>query len=295
MEIFVAKTAGFCFGVKRALEMALTALEETDSSRRSASWGSAGLYSLGPLIHNSRVVAELAEKGLKVINDLGEITGGKVVIRSHGVGPQVYQEAAARQIELIDATCPFVKNTQQLAGLLKEQDYQVIIFGESDHAEVKGVLDSIGQAALVISRAGEIDGVNLGPKVGVISQTTQDLNDFQRIIAGLINHTKELRVFNTICSATAKRQEEAAALSRQVGLMIVVGGKNSANTSRLVGISRNNHTMTVQVESAGELKAEWFKGVERVGVTAGASTPDEHIQEVVAQIKYLGGRIDSGE
>lgn len=285
MEIFVANTAGFCFGVKRALEMARTALEGPDSS----------LYSLGPLIHNPRVVAELAEKGLKVIDNLGEITGGKALIRSHGVGPQVYREAEAKQIDIIDATCPFVKNVQQLAGLLVEQNYQVIIFGEKDHAEVKGVLESIAGAALVINQLSEIDPGKLGPKLGVISQTTQDLNDFQRIIAELIHHTKELRVFNTICSATAKRQEEVALLSRQVDLMIVVGGKNSANTSRLVEISRNNQTVTVQVESADELHGEWFNGVKRVGVTAGASTPDEHIQEVVAQIKYLGGRIDSGD
>jgi small subunit ribosomal protein S1 len=290
LEIFVAKTAGFCFGVKRALEMVRTALGGPDSS-----CGSAQLYSLGPLIHNPRVVAELAAKGLKVIDNLGEIKEGKVVIRSHGVGPQIYREAAAKQIEIIDATCPFVKNVQQLAGLLVEQHYQVIIFGERDHAEVKGVLESIAGAASVINQIAEIDPNILGLKLGVISQTTQDLNDFQRIIAELIHHTKELRVFNTICSATAKRQEEVAALSRQVDLMIVVGGKNSANTSRLVEVSRMNGSVTAWVESASELKAEWFEGVERVGVTAGASTPDEHIQEVVAQIKYLGGRIDSGD
>ncbi|HEX3048075.1 MAG TPA: 4-hydroxy-3-methylbut-2-enyl diphosphate reductase, partial [Bacillota bacterium] len=279
-----------CFGVKRALEMAQTALEGPESSR-----GGARLYSLGPLIHNPRVVAELAAKGLKVIDTLEEISGGKALIRSHGVGPQVYREAAAKQIEIIDATCPFVKNVQQLATLLVEQNYQVIIFGERDHAEVKGVLESIAGAALVINQVAEIKPETLGPKLGIISQTTQDLNDFQRIIAELIHYTKELRVFNTICSATAKRQEEVATLSRQVDLMIVVGGKNSANTSRLVEVSRNNKTVTAQVESAKEMKAEWLEGVERVGVTAGASTPDEHIQEVVAQIKFLGGRIDSGD
>lgn len=287
MEILIAKTAGFCFGVKRALEMVREALGNED----------ARLYSLGPLIHNPRVVAELSGKGVREISDIEEIPAGgtgKVIIRSHGAGPGTYQAAADKSLGIIDATCPFVKNVQQLGAFLAEQGYQVVVFGEKDHAEVKGVLEFIASAnarypVFVIGDSHGIDTLEFGSKVGIISQTTQESSSFSKLISNIVPHVKELRIYNTICSATSERQQEAAELSRQVEVMVVVGGKNSANTFRLSEISRKQGTRTFLVESPAEINPEWFQGVEKIGITAGASTPDEQINEIVQKIKNLGG------
>ena len=279
MEILIARTAGFCFGVKRALEMVATALKDRGTP----------IYSLGPLIHNPQVVADLAKEGLRVVEDLKEVPVGRVVIRSHGVGPKIYHSAVAKELEVIDATCPFVKNVQQLAVFLYNEGYQVIICGEREHAEVKGVLDAVAGSALVINSVVDLKPAQLNPKVGLISQTTQEISNFQQLAVAILPYVKELRVFNTVCLATSQRQQEVADLSSQVDLMIVVGGKNSANTTRLVKISRNNGTLTYQVETAAEILAEWFAKVQKVGITAGASTPELQISEVIQKISSLGG------
>lgn len=281
MEILVAKTAGFCFGVRRAMEIVENALNERKDS----------LYSLGPLIHNPRVVEELEGKGLRTVDSLSQVPGGRVVIRSHGVGPSIYQSAQDQKLEVIDATCPFVKNVQQLAVFLSNEGYQVIIVGEPEHAEVKGVLDSVAGEALVIENIHGLDTGQIQPKVGVICQTTQELTNFQQITASIIPLAKEIRIYNTICLATSQRQQEAAELSRKVDLMIVVGGKNSANTSRLTEISRMNGIPTYQLESASEIDEAWFQEVKRVGITAGASTPDQQIEEIIQKLTYLGGKV----
>ncbi len=279
MEIILAKTAGFCFGVRRALDLVNEALSSNEKP----------IYSLGPLIHNPGVVEDLSSKGLAVIEDISEVQSGRVVIRSHGVGPQIYQQANSKNLDIIDATCPFVKNVHQLAVLLHEQCYQIIIVGEREHAEVKGVLDSVNGDATVISHVNDLKGQVISPKIGIISQTTQDIMNFQKVVVYLLERAKEIRVFNTICLATNKRQQEAAELSKKVDLMIIVGGKNSANTTRLSEICRDNGSKSYQVETADELRPEWFEDVKIVGVTAGASTPDEQIQKVLKEIKKYGG------
>lgn len=275
MEIIIAKSAGFCFGVKRALELVKASLGSATSP----------IYSLGPLIHNPAVVNDLEKKGLRVVNRIDDVKEGRVVIRSHGVGPGIYQYADEKGLEVIDATCPFVKNVHELALMLKREGYQVIIVGERDHAEVSGVLDTLSGEALVINTPDELIGKKIELKVGIISQTTQDVTKFQQLVASILPFTKECRVFNTICLATAERQKEAAELSRKVDLMIVVGGKNSANTNRLAEICSQYGTRTYHIESAAEIKAEWFRQIDKVGITAGASTPDEHIIAVVNKIK----------
>lgn len=279
----MAKTAGFCFGVRRAMEMVEKALRQNGTP----------LYSLGPLIHNPRVVGELEEKGLKTVAFLSQVPEGRVVIRSHGVGPGVYRMAQEQKLEVIDATCPFVKNVQQLAVFLHNEGYQVIIIGEPEHAEVKGVLDSVAGEALVIESINDLKDREIGPKVGVISQTTQDISNFQQITNALLPYVKEIRIFNTICLATSQRQQEVAELSRKVDLMLVVGGKNSANTSRLTEISRMNGAPTYQIESAQEIEKAWFQNVAKVGITAGASTPDQQIDEIIQKLIYLGGIISN--
>jgi len=282
LQIIIAKSAGFCFGVRRALELVEAALNAEEKSP---------IFSLGPLIHNPTVVKGLEAKGLHVVNQIEEVPEGRVVIRSHGVGPGIYQYAKEKNLEVIDATCPFVKNVHQLAVLLKKEGYQLIIIGEREHAEVKGVLDSAAGEALIVSSPTELEQMNLELKVGIISQTTQDINNFQQIVCQIVKRTKECRVFNTICLATSKRQQEVAELSKQVDLVIVVGGKNSANTCRLAEIAANNGTLTYHVESAAELQTDWFQDKKVVGITAGASTPDSQINAVVEKIKSLGGII----
>jgi 4-hydroxy-3-methylbut-2-enyl diphosphate reductase len=232
-------------------------------------------------------VNDLERQGLRVVNQINEIDEGRVVIRSHGVGPEIYRYATEKGLEIIDATCPFVRNVHELALILKREGYQVIIIGESDHAEVSGVLETLSGEALVINKPDDLTGCKVELKVGIISQTTQDVTKFQSLVTAILPYTKECRVFNTICLATTERQQEAAELSCNVDLMIVVGGKNSANTNRLAEISSQHGTRTYQVESAAEIKAEWFKQIEKVGITAGASTPDEHIIAVVNKIKSL--------
>jgi small subunit ribosomal protein S1 len=279
MEIIVAKTAGFCFGVKRALELVEKALEIKEPP----------IYSLGPLIHNPAVVEELETRGLKQIDSLEGISQGRVVIRSHGVGPSVIKAAQAQQLNLIDATCPFVKNVQELATVLNNEGYQVVIVGEPEHAEVRGVLDSVAGKALVVGHSDEIRFDRLTLKVGIVSQTTQESVGFTRVVAKIIPHTKECRVYNTICLATAQRQQEASSLSRQVEVMVVVGGRNSANTRHLAEICRADGAVVYHVETAADLQDVWFKGKDRIGVTAGASTPDAQIMAVIQQINLLGG------
>jgi 4-hydroxy-3-methylbut-2-enyl diphosphate reductase len=197
-------------------------------------------------------------------------------------------------LEIIDATCPFVKNVQQLAVFLRNEGYQVIIIGEPEHAEVKGVLESVAGEALVIENAESLKDCEIAPKAGIISQTTQDMFNFQQIINGIIPYVKEIRIYNTICLATSQRQQEVAELSRKVDLMLVVGGKNSANTSRLTEISLTNGTSTHQIESAQEINEAWLQAVGKVGITAGASTPDQQIDEIIQKLISLGGNISNG-
>ncbi|MGD8400843.1 MAG: bifunctional 4-hydroxy-3-methylbut-2-enyl diphosphate reductase/30S ribosomal protein S1, partial [Bacillota bacterium] len=188
MEIILAKTAGFCFGVKRALELVDQALADTGTP----------IYSLGPLIHNPAVVAELETRGLKPVETLRGIGAGRVVIRSHGVGPSVIAMAQAQQLTLIDATCPFVKNVQELALTLDREGYQVVIVGEREHAEVKGVLDAVKGAAIVIEDPDEVVRELVAPKVGIVSQTTQESAAFNRVVGAIVPYAKECRIFNTI-------------------------------------------------------------------------------------------------
>lgn len=278
MEIILAKTAGFCFGVRRALDLVNEALASDQKP----------IFSLGPIIHNPGVVEDLRNQGLEVVENISDVQSGRVVIRSHGAGPQIYQQAHLKNLDIIDATCPFVKNVHQLAMMLHEQCYQIIIVGEREHAEVKGVLDSVNGDAVVLNKIEDLEGQVISPKIGIISQTTQDINYFKQVVTFLLERAKEIRVFNTICLATSKRQQEAAELSKKVDLMIVVGGKNSANTTRLWEICRDNGSKSFQVESPAELCPEWFQNVKKVGVTAGASTPDKQIQKVLKEIKKYG-------
>ncbi len=281
MEVVLAEHAGFCFGVKRAVKLANDAADQY----------SEGVHSLGPLIHNPQVVGQLAKKGVKRVESLSEIKDGVVIFRSHGVSSsQVLDDAETKGLKVIDATCPFVTNAQKNAKQLVSEGYQVIMVGDRNHPETKSVLGHAGGEILVSESFEEIKAhLNKFPKkrIGIISQTTQTYRKFSEIVVKCLEICEEVKVFNTICYATEDRQTEAEILATQVESVVVVGGKNSANTTHLAKICESHNVPVYHIETAEEIKKDWFVGFEKVGVTAGASTPDWIIQEVVQYLEQL--------
>lgn len=278
MKTIVAKHAGFCFGVKRATLLAFEkAAEESELET----------CSLGPIIHSPQVVARLEEKGVRVIKSLEEINSGRVILRSHGVAAAEIQEADRKGLEVVDATCPFVKNAQNQVKMLSECGYDMVIVGEEDHPEVKGIVSYATGRVFVVASATEAATLPKMKKIGVIAQTTQSYQALEAVALVCLSKAQELRVFNTICNATSVRQDEAKAMAGDVGCMLVIGGYNSANTRRLAEICSEIQPNTHHVETADQLAPEWFAGVKTVGVTAGASTPKWLIDEVCEAINAL--------
>ncbi|HZK54727.1 MAG TPA: 4-hydroxy-3-methylbut-2-enyl diphosphate reductase [Desulfosporosinus sp.] len=268
MNVQLAAKAGFCFGVKRALDMAERTVETSEA------------VSLGPLIHNQQVVKRLEERGIQVVNALEEVLVDQVVIiRSHGVGPNVYQETENKGIQVVDATCPFVQKAQRLAAASAEMGQQVIVMGDKLHPEVQGILGWAGEQAIPIQTLEEAKQLPAYPRLAVLAQTTQLTESFEGIVEELKLHTEDLTVHNTICSATAERQKAARELAQTVDVMVVVGGRNSANTRKLAALCAEI-TKTHLIETAEELEIAWFKVASSAGITAGASTPDWIIEEV---------------
>jgi 4-hydroxy-3-methylbut-2-enyl diphosphate reductase len=277
MKVVVARHAGICYGVERALKMAAEAATTADR-----------VATLGPLIHNPQAVAALQERGVGVASSLDEIEQGTVVIRSHGVDPAVIEQAERKGLAVVDATCPFVRAAHTCAAELAASGYAVVIVGESDHPEVEGILAHAGGEAVIVEHAADLPA-RLPRRIGVVVQTTQQLETLREVVEDLLPRTAELRVCNTICSATAKRQTAAAELADEVDVIVVVGGHNSGNTTRLTEICRARNPRTHHVETAAELDPAWFAGAAAVGVTAGASTPDEQIQGVISAIESIPG------
>jgi 4-hydroxy-3-methylbut-2-enyl diphosphate reductase len=276
MEIVLAKSAGFCFGVKRATQMAF------DASRQYRN-----IHSLGPLIHSPQMVEKLAQEGVGVCHQVADIQGGAVIIRSHGVTAEDLQEIRAHQLDVIDATCPFVKKAQDYAGQLTEEGYLLVLVGDADHPEVEGICSYAKGEVRVVATPDEALALPRCRKIGVIAQTTQSLGNLQEIVSICLSRAKELRLFNTICDATTVRQEEARKIAAEVDLMLVIGGYNSANTTRLASLCQEQQERTYHIETVDQLQFEWFQGVGRVGVTAGASTPRWIIEEVVRKLTTL--------
>lgn len=275
MEIILAKAAGFCFGVKRATSMAF----------HEAEAGGSDTYTLGPIIHNPQMVDKLSSAGVGMKRDIEDIKHGTVIIRSHGVTRQEMERAGEKGLRIVDATCPFVKKAQDLTDLLREQDYFVVIVGDEEHPEVKSIISYGGKDVIVIDSPEKAKVLPKKKKIGIVAQTTQSFDNFKAIVNECLGKAGELRVFNTICGATAIRQDQSSDIAREVDCMIVVGGYSSANTKRLAEICKEIQPNTHHIEVANELAPEWFKGVSRVGVSAGASTPDWVIDEVIEKIK----------
>ncbi|MCL2766215.1 MAG: bifunctional 4-hydroxy-3-methylbut-2-enyl diphosphate reductase/30S ribosomal protein S1 [Peptococcaceae bacterium] len=283
MEVLMAKTAGFCFGVNRALNIASDTVLENNGR----------VYTLGPLIHNQQVQAKLAEKGIEEITSLTDIEQGTLIIRSHGVGPSILEQAIDSGLNVIDATCPFVSKIHVYADELVKEGFYVVVVGDGAHPEVRGIIGWTGGEAVVVEDAAQAGELSLATgKVGVIAQTTQEQKNFASVVQTLKEAGKEIKVYNTICNATAERQQSALELAGQVEVMVVVGGFNSSNTRKLVDICRNIGKTTYHVETADDLNPVWFRGIKKTGLTAGASTPDWIIEEVrgrMSDIDELAG------
>ena len=284
MDILLAEEAGFCFGVRRAVEMAEAATRAHDR-----------VYCLGPLIHNPQAVARLESQGLVVCGPLADVPADAVaMVRAHGADPAIYDEAAQRGLLLLDATCPFVARVHQKAADYAAQGWQVLVLGDPDHPEAQGIVAHTGGQAAIVSRPEALEELTLRPRVAVVCQTTQTLAALRALVEALLPQVAELVVANTICDATVRRQAAAVAVARQVEVMLVVGGHHSANTRRLAEVCTETGTPTHHVETAAELREEWLHGARKVGVTAGASTAAEEIEAVVAWLRDMDAEREEG-
>jgi len=277
MEIILSKEAGFCFGVKRALELTLKTLANEKGH----------VYTMGPLIHNPQAVEDLKNKGVLVAESLDEIKSGVVVLRSHGVPPKLYQQILDTGLKIVDAVCPNVKLVQKLVAQLKQNGYTVVVVGEKNHPEVMSVPGIVEGETLVIENIEQAAGLPWVKRLGVVAQTTQTCEHFRKIISVLLHRTFELRTYHTICEAVEKRQQNSLDIAKQVNMMLVIGGKNSANTSRLAQVCAMSGCTTHHIETAAEIQSEWLKGIEKIGITAGASTPPWIIDEVMDKLTAI--------
>ena len=284
VEILLAKEMGFCWGVRRAISMVAKATGERGS-----------IISLGPIVHNPQVVAALAEKGVQVTSSIDGVSGAPLAIAAHGVGPEVLAQAKAKGLDVIDTTCPIVSRSQRWAKKMAEDGFTVIVYGDADHREVKGVLSwAQGKGiALTEETLGSLPQ-ELSSRVAIIPQTTQSPVRFAAFIGCLLRERLtqigELRVVNTLCNVTASQQATARDLAQEVDLMLVIGGHNSANSRHLAEVCREAGAETHHIETAAELEEQWLIGRERVGMTAGASTPDWAVEEVTRCMRELAPR-----
>ncbi len=275
--MIIAKHAGVCFGVKRAIDLAFTAARNYRNH----------VYTIGPLIHNPQVVKQLREAGVIVKEGIEDIAEGTVIFRSHGVPRHLAEKAREKGLQIVDATCPFVKRAHGFARFLSRKGYLVIVVGDQSHPEVKSLKSYVEGEAMVVSSPGELADWAGRRKVGVVAQTTQSLEKFREIVAICLEKAREVRVYNTICDATALRQREALDLAHKVDCIIVIGGHKSANTKRLAEICRRILGDTYHVERVEELNSSWFSGKGRIGVVGGASTPGWVIEEVVKGLRRM--------
>lgn len=274
MRVIVAKGSGFCFGVKRALEIVEKTLEEEKGP----------FYILGPLIHNPQVVERLSQKGLKVINNLRGVKAGTFIIRSHGLPHATIELIRKRGLKIIDTTCPYVKRAQERAKDLEAKGYQLVIVGDRGHPEVESMAS---KQSIVLQRPSQVEEIKSYPRIGVVAQTTQSLENFKEIVQRLRDKTKELKVYTTICNAVSRQQRSTRELAREADLVFIIGGKKSANTKRLFQISKG-FTETHHIEKAREIDPGWLSNKEIVGISAGASTPKWLIDEVVRKVADYG-------
>ena len=275
VKITIAKSAGFCFGVKRAIDLA----QEIASKNKN-------VYTFGPLIHNPQEVQRLEKENIKVIEDYSKIEEGILVLRTHGIPLDIYENLSKKEnIKIVDAACPFVKKAQDIIKELSKDSEQIVIVGEKKHPEVVALVSYGKGKCLVVEDKKDVENVKKTDIIYIVSQTTQSPKKFDEIVKE-ISKISQVRVFNTICRATFDRQSAAEKLAKEVDVMIVIGGKNSGNTTRLYQIC-SKITKTYHIENVDELDKSWFDNIKEVGITAGASTPDWIIENIKGRIKEI--------
>ena len=279
MSVRIARNSGFCFGVKRAIKIALKTSKDNHE-----------IVTLGPIIHNPQMVAKLESENILKVDNIEQIKGRPTIIRSHGIKKEILEELEKNNIEIINATCPYVSKTQDYAKSLSEEGYELIILGDRDHPEVKALRSYVDKEVIIVANADELVDKQF-KKVGIISQTTRRVEDLQDLVKKLVPRCHEMRVINTICNATTIRQNSTLTLARESDVMIVVGGKNSSNTKMLARICES-FVKTYHIETACEIDRKWFKDKQDIGLTAGASTPDWIIVEVYNEILECIGNIN---
>jgi (E)-4-hydroxy-3-methyl-but-2-enyl pyrophosphate reductase len=284
-NVTLAKEVGFCFGVKRAINLTRQALAERED-----------VCILGELVHNPRVTDELEAKGLRKVADIDDRVSGTMVIRAHGLPKIKIAEVRARGLEIVDATCPIVVRAQEAARTLEERGCQVVIIGDANHAEIKGVIGVLERPALVVDSIDELRAAKakhkLMRKVGVIFQTTHALELCREIVCELMFMCKEVQIINTICRPVQNRQDDALALAKCVDLMLVIGSRTSANTVELAALCRHHNPCTIHIESAADLAPEMFDWAEHIGIASGLSTPDDLVEDVRAKVMSFSGPIE---
>jgi len=275
MLIKKAKSYGFCFGVKRAVEIA-------ENSKNAVT--------LGPLIHNPLEINRLARNyNVNFVKDIDEMDEDvkRVIVRTHGIPKDKLKKLKEKNIEVIDATCPFVKKPQEIVEEMSKEEYDIVIFGDINHPEIKGVMSySIHNRVFVVLSKDELKNIKLKDKIATVAQTTRKMSDYLDIVNYLIKNYKEVRIFNTICNATFDNQEAVRELSKECDIIIVVGGKNSSNTKQLFNIAKEN-TEAYLVENENELDKNWFRNKKICGISAGASTPEWLVEKIISKIKEM--------
>ncbi len=272
MEVILAEKYGFCFGVKRAIKLA-------EANKNS--------FTLGPLIHNPKETNRLkADFNVGIEEDLAKLKGQKVIIRTHGIEKEKKEYLQKNKFNFIDATCPFVTKPQEITAKMSLEGYDIVIFGDETHPEVRGV-KSYATSAFVVSSEEDLRDLKLRAKVALISQTTKKVENFSKIADYLIRNYREVRIFNTICNATFENQEAIDELARKVDIVIIVGGKNSSNTKQLLTIAQKHCADSYLVEDETDLDLSWFSGKKLCGISAGASTPDWIIDAVARSIRQI--------
>lgn len=287
MDVKLAKSAGFCFGVKRAVD---TVYEQIVLNEQNKPGEQTPIYTYGPIIHNEEVIADLERKGVRIINneeELEALTGGTVIIRSHGVGEKIYHLIEKQNLKLVDATCPFVKKIHRTVRDASDQGDYVLIVGNREHPEVQGICGWCHGPYTVISSVEEAQKLRIpeGKKVTVVSQTTFNVSKFKYILESLQEICYNVICVNTICNATQERQAEAQQIASEVDAMIVIGGKTSSNTQKLYEICKKECDNTYYIQTLKDLSAYNFQTVCTVGITAGASTPKHIIEEVQLHVR----------
>jgi 4-hydroxy-3-methylbut-2-enyl diphosphate reductase len=274
MEIIVAEESGLCYGVKRALALA----------RRTRRAKTGEVVTLGDLIHNPRVVADLEAQGIGSVEAPGDVRKGTVIIRSHGVSPDVYRSLRRRKIDVVDATCPTVKKIQRLVAALARRNREIVIVGHPGHPETRGLLGYSRGRGVVVENEAQVRDLASRKARAVLAQSTQDFEVFRKVASALIAKTRELSVYNTICDSTRTRQRTTSELAGRVDTMFIVGGRASSNTAKLYETSRRIQPRTYFIENARQITPDKLRGACTVGISGGASTPPEAIQEAVDAI-----------